>query len=106
MELKIVHLSSLKDTILWTYRSSAAGYPVPSYAWDKWQYGDPLDRDNVSRLFGIVSRAWDFLCPFFAYRGYTLYKAIPTNRTVTLPDPDGPRAHPAPSHPFARRVFN
>ncbi|KAG6829196.1 hypothetical protein H0H92_005397 [Tricholoma furcatifolium] len=101
MEFKVVELDSLNDTIFWTYRSWAAGYPVPSYAWDEWQYGDPLDGENASRLFGVISRAWDFLCPFFASRGYVLYKATSSRRTVTLPDPDGP-PHPAPSHPFAR----
>jgi len=45
------------------------------------------------------------LRPFFVSRDYTLYSPLFKHRHALFPDPAGPKAHPSPAYPLARRAF-
>jgi hypothetical protein len=66
-----VHTQSILNSVYWTARSWLWNYPVtPDY--EIWNEGDPNDenfRKERARTVGL----WEFLSPFFAQRGYTVY---------------------------------
>jgi hypothetical protein len=74
---------------------------------NRWELTDPGDVELYGKEARAIQRAWKFLEPFFASRGYTLYQSQPSAIFTLLPapSPPGPKAHTEPSYPFARRVF-
>ena len=104
--MRIIQLDSIFERTLWTFRSWLWGYPI-SLDLRQWELSDPNNTDAMGREMRTAFRSWKFLEPFFASRGYALYRNRPTalGSLVPAPAPSGPNAHIEPSHPFAHRVY-
>ncbi|RDB30827.1 hypothetical protein Hypma_005798 [Hypsizygus marmoreus] len=103
--VRIIRLDSFYERLLWTFRSWRAGYPVPLDL-DQWSLTDPANGDLYFKESRVALRAWKFLEPFFAARGYILYHNQPgAGVFCLLPNPAGPKGHPSPSYPYASRVY-
>lgn len=98
--VRIIKLNGFLESVIWTVRSWRAGYPVPSNS-DRWQ-SDNKD-DHFKDIFAAL-RAWKFLGPFFASRGYAIYHSDPKS-VFSLYPPAVPKAHKSPSYPYARRGY-
>jgi hypothetical protein len=101
--MRIIRFDSIGESIFWTLRSWYWRYPVPLDI-NQWRLTDAHDVPLYRSEALAIQRAWKFLGPFFASRGYTLYQNEPPALFTLLPPPAPPGAI-NPSHPFARRAF-
>ena len=102
--IRIIQLSQVRERLLWTYRSWQLDYPVPLDL-EKWTLSDLADTELYRKEAFYILRAWKFLGPFFASRGYTLYRADPICHFSLYPDPHGPSRAQTSEHPYARSLY-
>ncbi|TFK31819.1 hypothetical protein BDQ12DRAFT_639562 [Crucibulum laeve] len=104
--VRIIQLESLRERIVWTFRSWRANYPVP-LDMDRWKIVETEDGDEEFwEDVRVKIRTWEFLAPFFASRGYLLYQSDPSNISSVYPAPTtDTRPHFESKFPYARRVY-
>lgn len=104
--MRVIKLESSRERIIWTFRSWLQNYPVPLDI-GQWQHSDPENVELYAREALVIQRAWKFLEPFFASRGYTLYQSYPPKLYDLLPAPATRLAKPriVPEFPYARRAY-
>ncbi|KAF7763835.1 hypothetical protein Agabi119p4_8372 [Agaricus bisporus var. burnettii] len=67
-----VRTHSFTSSLFWTVRSWLWNYPLtPNF--EIWDEGDPRHNEKWKKEKVRTVRIWDFLAPYFAERGYTLY---------------------------------
>ncbi|TFK34375.1 hypothetical protein BDQ12DRAFT_738249 [Crucibulum laeve] len=102
--VRIIQLKSLRERIVWTFRSWHANYPVP-LVMDRWQFNK--ENDFAVQLQDL-QRPWMFLQSFFASRGYALYCPDPLSQNWDLYPAltigsNKPRCEP--QFPYALRLY-
>lgn len=104
--MRIIQLESIRERIIWTFRSWLWSYPVPLDL-NRWRLSNPEDTELYGREARAIIRTWKFLGPFFASRGYTLYQSRPPRTFDLLPAPATKLAKPrvTPEFPYARRAY-
>ena len=70
--MRIIQLHSVFESMFWTIRSWYWDYPVP-FDLNQWELTNPEDGKLYAKEAFAIQRAWKFLEPFFASRGYILY---------------------------------
>ncbi|PPQ74573.1 hypothetical protein CVT26_007823 [Gymnopilus dilepis] len=100
---KVTHLKSTWERLIWAFRLSRFKHPFPKVMED-WHV--PMQGDFLSdaRNWARIVETWQFIAPYFAARGYTLYQKLPkTGETVPAEKPQA--ADPALQvYPYARRI--
>ncbi|XP_006463120.1 hypothetical protein AGABI2DRAFT_74226 [Agaricus bisporus var. bisporus H97] len=67
-----IRTHSFASSLYWTVRSWLWNYPLtPDF--EIWDEGDPRHNEKWKKEKIRTVRIWDFLAPYFAERGYTLY---------------------------------
>ncbi|KAF8529090.1 other/AgaK1 protein kinase [Hysterangium stoloniferum] len=103
--VRIIQLDSLTERVFWTIRSWRSGYPVPLDL-KRWTVTDMADGERYVKEGKAALAAWKFLEPFFISRGYYPYQYRERTWICLHPNPTGPRRHPSPSYPYARRAYD
>ncbi len=85
----------------WLARSMLWGFPIPATAED-WEYPNAENEAAMVEHFQRTEKAWNFLRPSFASRGYILYEKL---RSFDLqPVIELGQISPPEAHPYGRRV--
>ncbi|XP_006463119.1 hypothetical protein AGABI2DRAFT_119943 [Agaricus bisporus var. bisporus H97] len=73
--LRWVQTHSFTSSLYWTIRSSFFHHPItPDFK--IWDEGDPNQYEKWVKERGRTVRIWEFLAPYFAERGYTMWSGI------------------------------
>lgn len=104
--MRAIQLEFLRERVIWIFRSWLRNYPVPQDV-TQWQVSDPENIELYGKEARAIQSAWKFLEPFFASRGYALYRSQPTRIFDLLPTPATKFAKPRvdPTFPYARRAY-
>lgn len=100
---KAIKLNSPLERLIWSFRVHFFKHSFPKIM-DDWVM--PLDGDAFadSQSWTRIVDTWEFLTPFFARRGYTLYQKVPKSAELVpapVPEPAGPALE---VYPYARRI--
>ncbi|KIM36284.1 hypothetical protein M413DRAFT_449331 [Hebeloma cylindrosporum] len=86
----------------WLARSILWGFPTPATA-EEWDFPNAEEEGPVLEHFQRIEKAWNFLRPAFASRGYVLYEK-PKNSWDLLPVIEPGRTSPIQAYPYGRRI--
>ncbi|KDR85852.1 hypothetical protein GALMADRAFT_132495 [Galerina marginata CBS 339.88] len=100
---RLIKLDSFWESLIWTFRSAYWGFPLFSRA-GSWNVPDPSDVKGTGIHYIQIIKSWNFLRPFFASRGYTLYQGMPSHMLETCPAPF-PKAATQQEYPYSRRIY-
>ena len=97
-KLRTLRFDSLLERLIWSFRLSRLEYQFPR-TYEDWN-NDDFDPDKIQLLW----KAWEFLRPFFASRGYILYKKLPNSDALAPLSTPGPAPSDFDTYPYARRI--
>jgi hypothetical protein len=88
----------------WLARSILWGFPIPATA-EEWELPEVDEEVEAAMVehFQRIEKAWDFLRPSFASRGYVLYEKLQTSDLQ--PIIESGQMSPVLGHPYGRRIY-
>ena len=87
----------------WLVRSILWGFPIPETA-EEWEFPNVEDEAAIVQHLQRIEKAWDFLRPSFASRGYVLYEKLKTSSDL-LPVIESDQILPVQAYPYGRRIY-
>lgn len=88
----------------WLARSILWGFPIPATA-EEWELPDVDSEAEAAMVehFQRIEKAWDFLRPYFASRGYVLYEKLQTSDLQ--PIVESGQMSLVQGYPYGRRIY-
>ncbi|KIM36293.1 hypothetical protein M413DRAFT_320168 [Hebeloma cylindrosporum] len=84
-------------------RSKSWELPIPATA-EEWDFPNLEDPTAIHEHFQRIDKAWDFLRPSFASRGYALYEKLKTSSDL-VPVVESTQVSAVQVDPYGRRIY-